>query len=171
MKVSFLPLRSRPNSSWTVSMSAIICVGWNSVVRPFQTGTPAFSAKVSTMDCVKSAVLDAVIHAAEDARGILDGFFLAHLRALGVEVGHAHAEVHGPDLERAAGARGGLLEEKDDVLALEVAVRLPGALLRLEVGGEVNEILDLLGGEVEELEEVAARDIDCHGVSLCIVCA
>ena len=41
MKVSFLPLRSRPNSSWTVSMSAIICVGWNSVVRPFHTGTPA----------------------------------------------------------------------------------------------------------------------------------
>ena len=32
-------------------MSAIIWVGWNSVVRPFHTGTPALAASVSTMLC------------------------------------------------------------------------------------------------------------------------
>ena len=115
-----------------------------------------------------SAVLDAVVHAAEHARGVLDGLLLAHLRALGVEVGDAHAEVHGADLEGAAGARRGLLEEQDDVLSLEVAVRLARALLCLEVGREIDEVLDLLGGEVEELEEVAARDIYSHGVSFVI---
>ena len=32
-----------------------------------------------------------------------------------------------------------------------------------EVGGEVNEVLDLLGGEVQELEEVPAGKVGCHG--------
>ena len=48
MNVSLLPA-SLPVCSRTVSMSAIICVGWNSVVRPFHTGTPALAARSSTM--------------------------------------------------------------------------------------------------------------------------
>ena len=50
MNVSLRPLRW-PKCSRTVSMSASICVGWNSVVRPFHTGTPDFSAISSTMAC------------------------------------------------------------------------------------------------------------------------
>ena len=52
MNVSLLPA-SLPVCSRTVSMSAIICVGWNSVVRPFHTGTPALAARSSTIDCAK----------------------------------------------------------------------------------------------------------------------
>ena len=107
--------------------------------------------------------LDAVVHAAEHAGGVLDGLLLAHLRAARIEVGHAHAEVHGADLEGAAGARGGLLEQQDDVLALEVAVRGARALEILEVAGELEQVLDLLGGEIEQTQEAAAGEVDTHG--------
>ena len=48
MNVSLRP-RTSPNSSRSVSISAIIWVGWNSSVNPFHTGTPAYSASVSTI--------------------------------------------------------------------------------------------------------------------------
>ena len=50
MNTSFSPSMPAGKFSSTVSMSAIICVGWNSSVRPFHTGTPALAAKSSTMD-------------------------------------------------------------------------------------------------------------------------
>ena len=34
-------------------MSASICVGWKSSVRPFHTGTPEYFARSSTVDCLK----------------------------------------------------------------------------------------------------------------------
>ena len=113
---------------------------------------------------LEATVLDAVEHAAEDAGGVGDGLLVAHLGAAGVKVGAAHAEVIRANLEGAAGTSGGLLEEKGDVLALEVAVGNAGALHVLEVGGEVQEVVDLLGGEVQELQEVTATKIDAHVV-------
>ena len=110
----------------------------------------------------EAAELDAVVEAAEHAGGVLDGLLLAHLGAARIKVGHAHAEVHGADLEGAAGARGGLLEQENDVLALEVAVRGAGALQVLEVLGELQQVLDLLGGEVEQAEERTTAEIDRH---------
>ena len=45
-----MPFNS-PNFSWIVKRSANICVGWYSLVSPFQTGTPAYSASSSTIFC------------------------------------------------------------------------------------------------------------------------
>ena len=53
MNTSFRPSMPVGKFSLIVSMSAIICVGWNSFVRPFHTGTPAFAARSSTMDWSK----------------------------------------------------------------------------------------------------------------------
>ena len=50
MYTNFTPL-SLPRCSRIVSISAIICVGWNSFVRPFHTGTPAYFASSSTISC------------------------------------------------------------------------------------------------------------------------
>ena len=36
-----------------VNTSANICVGWNSSVKPLNTGTPAYSANSSTISCLK----------------------------------------------------------------------------------------------------------------------
>ena len=49
------------------------------------------------------------------------------------------------------------VKEQDVVLALEVAVRLVRVLLCLEVGRELKEVANLLGREVEQLEEVASQ--------------
>ena len=48
MKTNFKPSKE-PKFSRIVSKSAIVCVGWHSLVKPFHTGTPAYSAKVSTI--------------------------------------------------------------------------------------------------------------------------
>ena len=95
-------------------------------------GHAGLSGKLLDVVLGKAAELDAVIHAAENAGGVLDGLLLAHLRRTRIEVGDAHAQVHAADLEGAAGARGGLLEQQDDVLALEVAVRVPVRLRSLK---------------------------------------
>ena len=52
MYTSFFPLRL-PKCSEMVRKSARIWVGWNSLVRPFHTGTPENFAKSSTMVCAK----------------------------------------------------------------------------------------------------------------------
>ena len=106
--------------------------------------------------------LDAVVEAAEHAGGVLDGLLLAHLRAAGIEVGHAHAEIHGADLERAARAGGRLLEQQDDVLALEVTMGGTGQFQVLEFAGQLQQVLDFLGGEVEEAQEVATAQASRH---------
>ena len=54
------------------------------------------------------------------------------------------------------------LEEEHDVLALEVAVRGARALQILEVLGELEHVLDLLGGEVEQTQEAATGKVNAH---------
>ena len=49
---SLMPF-SFPKCSWIVRKSARIWVGWNSSVRPLNTGTPAYWASSSTMACPK----------------------------------------------------------------------------------------------------------------------
>ena len=112
---------------------------------------------------LEAAELDAVVEAAENLRGILEGLLLAHL-AVGEE-GHVCALVEGGNFECAAGAGGGLLEKKNDVLAFEQVALDAGALLGLQIGGKVEEVADLIGGEVLEGEQAAAFKIDGHGKS------
>ena len=47
-----MPFKSE-KFSWMVKKSARICVGWYKSVKPFQTGTPEYSARVSTVACLK----------------------------------------------------------------------------------------------------------------------
>ena len=117
------------------------------------------------LDCLllEAAELDAVIEAAEDLRGVLKGFLLAHL-AVGKE-GHVRALIIGSDLERAAGAGGGFLEKQNDVLAGKQIAADTGALLRLQVGSEVKQITDLVGSEVLQSQQGTALKIDRHGRS------
>ena len=96
-----------------------------------------------------AAVLDAVKHAAQHPGGVGDGLLFADLAARRVEVGDFHAQIVGGDLKAAAGAGGGLLEDKGDVLAAQGIVADAGLLLCLQVGGEVQQLLDLGRGVVQ----------------------
>ena len=111
----------------------------------------------------EAAVLDAIIHPAQNAGSVSNGFLLAHLGAAGIQVGHAAAEVHASHFKRAAGTGGGLLEQQNNVLAGQVAMGLTGALLALELSAQVQQITDLGGGVVEQLQKITSSEIDRHG--------
>ena len=90
-----------------------------------------------------AAELDRVVHAAEHARGVGDRLLVPHLRPARVEVGDVRALVVGRDLERRARARGGLLEDQRDLLALEPAGLGAGVLGGLQRGGQPQELGEL----------------------------
>ena len=114
-----------------------------------------------------AAVLDAVEHAAQHTGSVGDGLLLADLAAGRVKVGHFHAQIVGSDLEAAAGAGGGLLEDKGNVLAAQSIVADAGLFLCLQVGGEVKQTFDLFGSVIEKLQKAAVRKIHCIYSSLC----
>ena len=83
-----------------------------------------------------AAVLDAVVHPAEDAGGVGDRLLFADLRAGRVEIRDRHAQIMRRDLERAARPRAGLLENQRSLLALAQPVGDIGLFLCLELGGK-----------------------------------
>ncbi len=107
-----------------------------------------------------AAVLDGVEGAAEDSRGVLHRLLVADLGAAGSEVGHVRALVLRGDLERGASPRRGLLEDQGDVLAGEARLLVAGVLRGLEVGGELEQEAQLVGGEVELLEEAPVAEVE-----------
>ena len=114
---------------------------------------------------VVAAVLDAVVEAAEDLGGVDHRFLLAHLGGLGIEESDVRALVVSGDFERAAGAGRGLFKQQHDVLAGEQVAADTGALLRLQVGGEVEHIADLIGREILQREKRTAFQINGHGIN------
>ena len=66
----------------------------------------------------EAAVLNAVIHPAQNLRGVRDGLLLSHLAAARVEIGHAHTKVPARDFERAACARRRFLKQQNNIFAL-----------------------------------------------------
>ena len=108
----------------------------------------------------EAAVLDRVVHAAEHAGGVLDRLLVAHVRAARADEGDVGALVVGRDLERATRAGRVLLEDQRDLLADELLLLAALLLRRLQLGGEVDEVADLVGGVVGQLEEVPAVQVD-----------
>ena len=98
-----------------------------------------------------AAVFDAVVHAAEDARGVGDGLLFADLRAGRVEIRDRHAQIMRRDLERAARPRAGLFENERGLLAFAQAMGDAGLFLRLELGGERQKVRDLLRRKIKQL--------------------
>ena len=111
---------------------------------------------------LEAAVLDAVKHAAENLRGVGEGFLLAHLGRAGIEERDAHAEITRADFKGAAGAGGGLLKEQNDLLVGEPLVLHTVVLQALELNGKVDEVVDLFRGEVKKSEEASAANVETH---------
>ena len=66
----------------------------------------------------EAAVFNAVIHPAQNLRGVRDGLLLSHLAAARVEIGHAHTKVPAGNFKRAARAGGRFFKQQHHVLAL-----------------------------------------------------
>ena len=103
-----------------------------------------------------AAVLDAVVPAAEHAGRVGGRLLVDELRPGRVEAGGVSALLRHGDVEGAAGAGGGFLEQQGDLLAhqpLDLASFPP---LRLQLGGEVQDGQPLGRGEVGFLGEAAS---------------
>ena len=112
----------------------------------------------------EAAVLDAVVDAPEDPGRVLHGFLVPDLGPARPEVGHVGTLVVRGDLERDARPGRRLLEDEGDVPAAESLGLGPGRLGGLELGGQVQQEADLVGTEVEELQEAAVPQVDDHEV-------
>ena len=110
---------------------------------------------------VEAAVLDPVVDPAEHARCVLDRLLVPDLRPAGIEVRHVRALVVRGDLERTAGPGGGLLEDEADLLLPEPLDLCARLLLRLELGRQIEQVVDLRRAEIGEVEEVPALEV--HG--------
>ena len=103
-----------------------------------------------------AAVLDAVKHAAEHARGVGDALLFADLRALRVEIDRVHTEIGRRHLEAAAGAGAGFFKNEGDVLALAEAVRDARLFLRLQISRKAEDFRNFRRREVQQREKVFA---------------
>ena len=108
----------------------------------------------------EAAVFDAVVHPAQDPGRIRDGLLFPDLGAGGVEVGHAHPQIPGSHFEGAAGAGGRLFKNQGHVFSLTEPVGNTSLLFGLEIGGHVQEFLDLRRRKIQQLEKMLV----VHGV-------
>ncbi len=122
--------------------------------------------QLSDYALAEAAVLDAVVHAAEDPGRVLHRFLVADLRPAGSQVGDVRALVVGGDLEGAARAGRGLLEDERDVLALEALFFLTLLLGRLQLLREFEKVENLFARIVLEGEEAPIPQVYRHR-SLC----
>ena len=112
------------------------------------------------------AIDDEVVHAVEDAHGVLDGLAVAHV---GVgQIGEAHAQVVARGLERATSTGRAPLKVGENVLAGEVTLVDAGLLLGLKVPGKIDEVAEILGGEIMDVEVVATAKAVVHAYFLSI---
>ena len=107
---------------------------------------------------------DRVEVALENVSRVPDRLAAAELEVAGREVEPVAAELRDPDLERDSRSRRGLLEDEPDRPAGQELVRLALALELLQLVGQVEDALQLLGAPASDAREVppfqVLRDLD-----------
>src|SRR6266851_1607148 len=101
-----------------------------------------------------SAILDPVIHTAEDASGILHGLFVANMRAAWADVGDVSTLVECGDLKSAARSRRVLLEDERNLLAFQVLHFCSCIFGCFQFSCQLQEKTDLLLCKVIQLQEM-----------------
>ena len=114
----------------------------------------------------EAAVLNAVIHPAQNLRGVRDGLLLSHLAAARVEIRHAHTKVPARDFERAACARRRFLKQQNNIFALQVTMGRSGALEIFKITRQIEQVSDLRRRVVDELQKMSSSDVGGHKIYL-----
>src|SRR5690348_13263561 len=68
----------------------------------------------------EAAILDAIVHASQDASGILHGLFVANMRAAGADIGNVRSLVVSSYLEAATRAGRIFLKDECDLLTFQM---------------------------------------------------
>ena len=119
-----------------------------------------------TMTDSEAAVLNAVIHPAQNLRGVRDGLLLSHLAAARVEIRHAHTKIPARDFECAARAGGRFFKQQHHVLALQVTMGRSGALEIFKITRQIEQVPDFRWRVVDELQKMSSSDVDGHKIYL-----
>ena len=107
--------------------------------------------------------LDAVVHAAQHSGRVLHRLLVPDLRRCRIDVGDVGSLVVRGDLECTAGAGGCLLEDQRDVLARQAVPRAARVFGALEVACQVEQIVQIPIGAVNQAEQAAVSGVECHG--------
>ena len=114
------------------------------------------------MSPFQTANLDPVEHPPQDPCRVGDGLFLAELDIALSEVLGVGALVDAGDGEGAPGPGRRLFEQQCDVAPIERPVPNTRLLVRLEPGGQRQELANFIGAEIEKFEERSSLEIDSH---------
>ena len=110
----------------------------------------------------ETAIFDSVIDLTQNMGGVRNGFLPAHLAAAGIQIGHAETQIHTGHLKRATGAGGSLFKKQDNVFSFQIAMGRAGALHILKVFGQIQQISDLCGSEIQKRQKIPSSDVDGH---------
>ena len=107
----------------------------------------------------EAAVFDPVEHAPEDAGGVFHRLFGAQMGFPGPEAGDVRSLVVRGDLEGRTGPGGSLLEDQGDVPPGQPVSLEPKSLLLPQAAAEVDQVDELLTGQVSFLQQAPASQI------------
>ena len=127
---------------------------------------PGKRGKLLDHGLLGAAILDRVEEPPQHPRRVLDGLLVADLRGLGLQEGGGRPLVGCGHLERGPGAGGGFLKDQRDVAAREATLLGPCSLGSLEFGGQVEQVSDLLRTLLDQAQQAAAPQVNCHLVFL-----
>ena len=144
--------------------------GMEGVGQAVPDGNAGILGQILNHRLLEAAVLDTVEHAAQNLGGVLQGLLLAHLGRTGIQEGDAHAQIASADFESAAGSGGGLLEQQNDLLVAQPLVLNAVVLHSLELGRQVEQIVDLVGGEIQQGQEASSSNVQSHVFFLLLFC-
>ena len=96
---------------------------------------------------------------------------MANLRTAWAEVGDLRALVERTHFEGAAGAGGGFFKDQGDVFPDQGLFFASGFFGGLQLDGEIDQVLDLRRGVVQQFQEVVVFQVNGHGEILFKICA
>ena len=118
---------------------------------------------------LETSELDPVEHASQDPGRILDVFLVPELDVVLAQVLGVGSLVDAGDGEGATRTCRGFFEDQGDVFSGQAIPPDPHALLCFQVCRKLQEISDLLGGEILQCQEAAAFQVDWHFPILLLV--
>src|SRR5438270_3824880 len=109
-----------------------------------------------------AAELDRVVHAPQHASGVLHRLLVTDLGACRIEISDMSALIETGDLEGAARACRGLLENQDDLLALQMLLLRTRVLGPLQIASQIEQVKELALREVLNRKERAVAQVKAH---------
>ena len=114
-----------------------------------------------------SAILDAIIHPAQDTSGILHGFLAPDVGASWAYIGDMSTLIECCNLECATGSRRVFFEDEGDLFPFQALYLCSSVFRRFQFSCQVQKRIDLLWCEVVQLEKVPVPQIEpivAHGL-------